>query len=655
MSQVLLRGLARIALGSTIVASVAFGGHAVAGSTPGTPPATVTATVETTTAGTSGNSIDTIYLSDIAWSTAENGLGPIERDTNNGKRRAGDGGPIVLDGVTYAKGLGVFSPSVVAYDLGGLCQMLQVRVGIDDAAGPKASVEFEVWGDERRLYWSGSMGPDSSSLMVNVALDGVQELRLAVTDGGDRAQHDLADWADAKVVCIAASSASSGTTTTTPPTSTSTTPTTAASSSTTSTTSAATTTTTAATSTTSASTTTTTAATSTTSASTTTTTAATTTTTAATTTTTTARVRTYGSVSFWTAENEASTHSPSRAQAVEDAKVFDVITALQKSYRDHVAAMKAANPSLTLLAYMNGTFAQKSQGTAYSEGWYLRDAGGAKVRSNGYGNYLMNPSSPGWIQDRVQTCKNLIKNSGYDGCMLDMLGIAPLWPGYATGLPINPATGAVWTKAEWLAATNKLARAVKDAVGPNKVYGNGLGSGQRYFGSGARTLMDGIDGGIAEMFVRTATQGVTSYRNEAAWKKDVDMLVDAEARGRRLLAYSKLWVSATTAQRNAWHTYAYASFLLGTNGSSYFAFSGKRGEDPTLGYPLWDTSIGRPQGSYEKTDGIYWRTFTGGKVLVNPSGETRSIDLGGTYKTPEGSTVTSVRLNPHTAVLLLKP
>ena len=39
-----------------------------------------------------------------------------------------------------------------------------------------------------------------------------------------------------------------------------------------------------------------------------------------------------------------------------------------------------------------------------------------------------------------QSCANLLSGTVYDGCYLDMLGTAPLWPGYATGLPINPVT-----------------------------------------------------------------------------------------------------------------------------------------------------------------------------------------------------------------------
>ena len=44
-----------------------------------------------------------MYLSDLTWASEQNGWGPAERDRSNGGTGAGDGGPIVLDGVTYPR------------------------------------------------------------------------------------------------------------------------------------------------------------------------------------------------------------------------------------------------------------------------------------------------------------------------------------------------------------------------------------------------------------------------------------------------------------------------------------------------------------------------------------------------------------------------
>ena len=47
------------------------------------------------------------YLSDLTPTSAANGWGPYEKDMSNGEQAAGDGGPLTIRGVVYAKGLGV--------------------------------------------------------------------------------------------------------------------------------------------------------------------------------------------------------------------------------------------------------------------------------------------------------------------------------------------------------------------------------------------------------------------------------------------------------------------------------------------------------------------------------------------------------------------
>jgi hypothetical protein len=339
-------------------------------------------------------------------------------------------------------------------------------------------------------------------------------------------------------------------------------------------------------------------------------------------------------------------------EAVEVARRFDVISANQGTFSRYVKAMKAANPDLKLLAYMNGSFAQSGQGTAFAESWYLRDAAGNKVRSTGYGNYLMNPTNFGWIDDRAKECSRLVAYTGYDGCMLDMLGTAPLDPGYATAMPINPATGKVWTKQEWLRVTGNLTGKVKAHVGNPIVAGNGLGSGPRYFDAAApsEVLLDTTQGCIAEAWLRTAKAPINSYRPESEWKKDVDLLVDAGAKGEAALVMTKVWVTGATAQKDAWHRYALASFLLGTDGNAYFSFL--RENSPTEVHPWDQVNVGSPSGRYTKKDGVYQRSFTAGMALVNPTTVTVNVPLLNVYTTLDGNKITSLKLAPNTGQVL---
>jgi hypothetical protein len=67
-----------------------------------------------------------------------------------------------------------------------------------------------------------------------------------------------------------------------------------------------------------------------------------------------------------------------------------------------------------------------------------------------------------------------------------------------------------------------------------------------------------------------------------------------------------------------------------------------------------DTQIGSSTGAYYPSQNVYMRDFTGGKVLFNPTGNSNTINLGGTYKTVGGSTVSSVTLSAYSGEILLK-
>ena len=117
-------------------------------------------------------------------------------------------------------------------------------------------------------------------------------------------------------------------------------------------------------------------------------------------------------VPVWAADFMAGSTSPSLDRAVSQARHFDVIAALKGTYADHVSAMKAANPDLTLLVYLNGSMAQAGEGSAFPNSWYLRDRRGNKVKSRGWGNYLMNPADPGWQRAVADRCRAFLDESG---------------------------------------------------------------------------------------------------------------------------------------------------------------------------------------------------------------------------------------------------
>ncbi len=72
------------------------------------------------------------FLSDLDWTHATNGWGPVERDKSNGEQAAGDWVPQSIDGMKFSKGLGVHAASDVRFRLNGRYATFVSWIGIDD-------------------------------------------------------------------------------------------------------------------------------------------------------------------------------------------------------------------------------------------------------------------------------------------------------------------------------------------------------------------------------------------------------------------------------------------------------------------------------------------------------------------------------------------
>jgi hypothetical protein len=354
----------------------------------------------------------------------------------------------------------------------------------------------------------------------------------------------------------------------------------------------------------------------------------------------------------WQPEFMSADHTYTRAQAMAAAYDFDVIMATPIAYADHVAAMRRVNPNLKILAYVNGGYSVNDDGSRHPQHWYARDREGGTITSIRFGNYLMDPTRPGWIDDVTARCRSALGRSSYDGCFLDSLGAAALQRGYVTGLPVNRFTGEVWLREPYLEATSRLAREVKRRIAPRPVVANGIGSGNAYLdapGSGA--LADAVDGAMVELFVREPGAGLAEYRSVAEWREDVDMLVDAGRTDRVLLCITKAWATGPQEQKDRWHRFAIGTFLLGTNGRSFFSFLA--GRNVARRSPLWELPLGIPEEPYVIDGGLFRRRFTSGWVIVNPESRRLELDLDRPMRTASGSVVRLVRMAPHSAAFLL--
>ena len=143
----------------------------------------------------------TVYLSDLPWALATTGWLAIANDGLPAKDTSFSGKPISLRGTTYDKGIGTYPVSEIVYSLDGEYLTFESDVGLDDEVpAGLGGVEFLVFADEVLVYRSGEVRGEDPVRRVELRVEGVQELRLAVVDITEGATVNYADWADARVV-----------------------------------------------------------------------------------------------------------------------------------------------------------------------------------------------------------------------------------------------------------------------------------------------------------------------------------------------------------------------------------------------------------------------------------------------------------------------
>lgn len=324
---------------------------------------------------------------------------------------------------------------------------------------------------------------------------------------------------------------------------------------------------------------------------------------------------------------------PSQAEAVERARRFDVITAGPFQYASNVGAMKQANPDLILAVYRNGTHTKDA---GLREDQYCHDATGARITTTGTwsGNILMDPGSGAWWSTLLDHVTVGLVRSGYDDVYLDVLGRGALLYN-VTGRCINPRTGREYTVADWERDTAELARFIKQQTGRH-VVGNGASSGSTYFGTPPSSLITQyIDGGLSEGFTRNGAF-YDGYYSETQIGKDIQMVADSPT----MHVLVKDWRSVTEEQKDQEMRYGFAAFLLGTDGTDVFGWTGSRTTRTSFD-PLWDADLGTPSGvSYGLGGARYRRDFARGYVILDVAAHTGSIVVS-TTGTPQVEWTTS--------------
>jgi hypothetical protein len=94
----------------------------------------------------------------------------------------------------------VHAGSSITYALNGSYTTFLSDIGVDDEVGNAGSVVFQVYLDNVLSYTSSTLTGASATQQVNLNVTGKTTLRLVVTDAGNGATSDHADWANARLL-----------------------------------------------------------------------------------------------------------------------------------------------------------------------------------------------------------------------------------------------------------------------------------------------------------------------------------------------------------------------------------------------------------------------------------------------------------------------
>lgn len=106
-------------------------------------------------------------------------------------------GPLTTAGQVYKKGIGTHANSEIVYRLNGQFYQFSAKCGVDDCTvndQHRTSVTFKVLVDGQVKFNSGVMRYGETPKKIAIDLRGARELKLIVTDAGDSAFGDHANW-----------------------------------------------------------------------------------------------------------------------------------------------------------------------------------------------------------------------------------------------------------------------------------------------------------------------------------------------------------------------------------------------------------------------------------------------------------------------------
>jgi hypothetical protein len=312
-----------------------------------------------------------------------------------------------------------------------------------------------------------------------------------------------------------------------------------------------------------------------------------------------------------------------------------------------VANIKAKNPNIQIIGYkdllaMHTTYSDWSVVNSH-EDWFIHDASGNRIKNPSWGWYLMDVGNAGWRAHWISDLNSKLGTT-YDGVFID-----DVW----NALNGHGMSGITSSQiARWHSDTLGMLQYIKANIAPGKLVIINTDEWN------SNTYVSAVDGEMLEGFTHEGWTATYSQggRDPGLIMVMINKLAGDSAAGKIVWSASGSLINSDSNEMARMVKYCYASFLLGANGpGAYWGFNTWVSGDGSNGYySIMDTPIGSATGSYYQSQNVYMRDFTNAKALFNPSAYAYTINLGGTYKTLTGTTLTSITISPYSGEILLK-
>ena len=328
-------------------------------------------------------------------------------------------------------------------------------------------------------------------------------------------------------------------------------------------------------------------------------------------------------------------------------------------------ALKAANPGLKALVYKNLSFtdsygcsngvdqARLSTGVGYCDAdhnhpdWFLTDSSGGRLNSYYFPDArMMDVGSSAYQSKWLSNVLADLRAGGWAGVFMDDTNTDMSWHLHGRTIAKYP------TSASWRAATRSMLASVGPALTsagflavPN------LSAPWAADYDAQATWRDWIQftsGAAQEYYSKWGTTS-SSWFSGNDWTYRQQFQAITEQQGKVFLGIT--YAPKADARSMTW---ARANFLLfdepANHGALVYEFSDPEAQDPYSA--AWTADVGSPTGGRFQVGSAWRRNFTDGTVLVNPSASTVTVSLEKPYLREDGTTTTSVTLDPTTGAIL---